>query len=74
MKAEIIINKPLKYIFEFVENKENKIKTDKNFDDGYDVRKISKELSLIYQKYNGRLGFSARDYYLLACKKIIVKN
>jgi len=74
VKAEIIINKPLKTVYEFVDDKENKLKTDKHFDDGYVVRKITKDLDLTYQKYNGKLGFSPRDYYILIQKQLDSDN
>jgi hypothetical protein len=71
MKAEIIINRPLQVVLQFAEDKNNKLKIDKNFEDGYIVRKINPQLMLTYQKYSGKFGFSPRDYYLLVYKQIV---
>ncbi len=71
IKAEIIIKKGMKTVFDFIEDKNNKLKTDKNFEDGYVIRKINSSLMLTYQKYAGKLGFSPRDYYLLVHKQIV---
>ena len=51
IKSEIIINKPLKEVFDFIGNLENKSKYDKNFDTGHTIKTIiNEQYNLSYQK------------------------
>ena len=72
IKSETIINKPLKQVYDFVANLENKIKYDKNFDSGYIIKSINENYNLQYQKYRGKLGVSPRDFTLIV-KRVYVK-
>ena len=72
IKSEIIINKPLKEVFDFIGNLENKSKYDKNFDTGHTIKTIiNEQYNLSYQKYRGKVGVSPRDFTLII-RKIFV--
>jgi len=71
IKSEIIINKPLNMIYDYCDKLENKAKYDKNYESGYIIRNIFEnniKYSLIYQKYRGKLGISARDFTIIVRK------
>jgi len=71
VKSEIIINKPLKLIYDYCDKLENKGKYDKNYDSGHIIRNLTENninYSLIYQKYRGKLGVSPRDFTIIVRK------
>ena len=73
IKSEIIINKPLKEIFDFVSNLENKKKYVKNYESGHIIKSINEKYCLQYNKYKGKIGTDPRDFTLIA-RKVFVKN
>ena len=73
IKSEITINKPLKTVYNYTANLENKVKYDKNYDSGHTIQQINDNYLLQYQKYKGKLGVSPRDF-IVVIKKLYVKN
>jgi len=74
LKAEIVIDLPIKPIYEYIDNVENKYVYDKMFESGHEVRKVNDEIILTYQKYKGKMGFEPRDYYVLLYKHFDEEN
>jgi hypothetical protein len=74
IKSETIINKPIKTVFEYINNFKNKQNYDKNFDSGYEKRRINENINLTYQKFKGKMGFEPRDYYILLHKKYVLNS
>jgi hypothetical protein len=72
IKSETIINKSVKAVFEYINNFNNKSVYDKNFESGYEVRRINEYTNITYQKFRGKMGFEPRDYYILLHKKYVL--
>jgi hypothetical protein len=69
VKSEIVINKSVEEVWNFITNVNNKLKFDKTFEKGYDVIKINENFKIQYQLYKGLLMISPRDFALLIFKE-----
>jgi len=74
IKAEIVINHPIKPIFEFAFNEKNKYEYDKMYEAGQIVREVNEQTRLMYQKYKGKMGFEPRDYYVVLHSRFDASN
>lgn len=66
IKSEIVIDKPLKEVFDYVSDFSNKAKYDHSFEIGQNVTTFDDHYLLQYYKYKGKLLFSPRDFFV-AC-------
>lgn len=64
IKSEIIIEKPMKVIYDYLCDISKKALYDHSFDSGKDVAIYDEHYVLQYYKYKGKLMFSPRDFYV----------
>ncbi len=70
IKAETIINKNIKTVYDFLIDLNNKSKYDTNFDTGHLIRQIDQQYSIQYLKYKGKVFISPRDFVVISYKII----
>lgn len=64
IKSEIIIEKPMKTIYDYICDISTKVNYDHSFECGQDVTKFDDNYYLQYYKYKGKLVFSPRDFFV----------
>ena len=64
IKSEIIIEKPMKVIYDYICDISTKVNYDHSFECGQDVTKFDDHYYLQYYKYKGKLMFSPRDFFV----------
>ena len=64
IKSEIIIEKPMKVIYDYICDISTKVNYDHSFECGQDVTKFDEHYYLQYYKYKGKLMFSPRDFFV----------
>jgi hypothetical protein len=64
IKSEIVIEKPMKEVYDYIADISTKTKYDPSFECGEDVEVFDEHYLLQYYKYKGKLLFSPRDFYV----------
>jgi Fe-S cluster biosynthesis and repair protein YggX len=72
IKSEVLIDKNIKIVYDFISEFENKKKFDKNFDFGNKIREIDDNYSIVYLKFKGKMMISSRDFTLAMFKRIVI--
>lgn len=64
IKSEIVIEKSMKEVFDFVRDMSNKPKYDHALEIANDVNVFDSNYAIQYYKYKGKMLFSPRDFYV----------
>lgn len=70
VKSVIQINKPIKVLYEYLKNLENKGKFDSSYEKGYIQKTLNENLGLIHLQYKGKIAFSPRDFMVIVYSKL----
>lgn len=70
VKSEITINKPLKTVYEFLAESKNRTKYSPYFDSATDVKTLTDNLVINYQKTKGKFFVDPRDFVTLLHHKL----
>lgn len=71
VKSEIVIDKNIKTVWDFLTDFNHKGKYDTNFDCGHNIRDIDSTYVLQYMKYKGKFMISPRDFTIISMKKYV---
>lgn len=64
IKAEAVVNKNLKIVYDFAIRLDNRNQYDKNYDKGETLKQIDESNCLQYIKFKGKLMFAPRDFVI----------
>ena len=62
VKSDIIINKPIKVVFDFIRGEGNNKKFDPNLDVNMVIKNIDNHHSLSYSRYKGKFMIAPREF------------
>jgi hypothetical protein len=71
VKSEIVIDKNIKTVWDYLTDFNHKAKYDTNFDCGHNIREINDTYVLQYMKYKGKFMISPRDFTIISMKKYV---
>ena len=72
-KADAVINKNIKLIYDYMLRLDMRGGYDKNFDSGCNLKKIDEDLYFIYVKFKGKLFVSPRDFTIIQYEYFVIK-
>jgi hypothetical protein len=72
IKSEVVIDKNIQTVWNFLLDINSKNKYDKNFDSGHKIRDIDDNHFIQYLKYKGKLGISPRDFVIIVYNKLVL--
>lgn len=72
IKSQVVINKNIKFIMEYLEDLNKRGTYDKNFDNGKILRKVDEAHNITYLKFKGKLMISPRDFVVCTRREIVI--